>query len=352
MIYILGFALSIILARLSDNGIKKDIRSERRVSIILYIASVLILALIMGLRYGIGTDYYQYMSAFTTGGGEFRGLLLNVIRDFFVQNGIRFEHFIFISSIFVVGCFSYSIWKRLPCHVQPLSIYLLSGFYFSAFNGIRQAISISIVFYALSSLDDRRLFRYSILVCFAALFHSSAFAAIALIPCRFIVLTRKRLLALLGACCVIGITAAGALFALAQYTEYSFYLNYDRFLGGNISLADTALVSLSLILCYRFLPTSLEAREPNSLNLRIWMLIIAFLFCVLSSQQFIFSRFISLFSVAMIDANPKALDLRTTDKTGWLVAILYWVVLACSCYMRYWILGIDEVVPYQSHLMR
>lgn len=352
MIYIASFVLIVLLAKLSDNGKSRESDSERRVSALLYLLMTSILVLIMGFRYGIGTDYFQYESAFTWGGGEFRGLLLNVIRDFFVQNGVGFEVFIFTSALFIVGCFAYAIWTRSIYHVQPIAIYLLAGFYFSAFNGIRQSIAISIIFLGLKLLDNRKLGRYLILVCIAALFHSSALAAAVLIPCRFIKLTKKRMLGSLAVCCVVGVCTAGALLALAQFTEYSYYLGYDKFLGGNISLADTALILLSLALCYRLLPTSPQDKFSDLVNIRAWMLIVAFLFCVLSSQQFIFSRFIGLFSIAMIDLNPIALGVWAKDKAGALVVLLYWVVLLASCYARYWVLGIDEVVPYQTFLLR
>ena len=352
MTYVTSFVLVILLVRLSDNSANKELAAEHRVSAVLFTLAAFVLSLIMGLRYGIGTDYFQYKSAFTWGGGEFRGLLLNVVRDFFVHNGISFELFILISSLFIVGCFAFSIWRRSVNRVQSIAIYLLSGFYFTAFNGIRQAIAISIVFFGLTFLDERKIGRYLISVCVAALFHSSALAAIALVPCRYITLARKRLLGSLVACCIVGVCAAGALFALAQFTEYNYYLNYDRFLGGDISLADTALILFSLILCYRLLPASSENKDSGIINLRGWMLVAAFLFCVLSSQQFIFSRFVGMFSVAMIDLNPPALDSRKSDKIGWLLVVLYWVVLVCSCFARYWVLRIDEVVPYETYLMQ
>lgn len=352
MIYVTSFALAVLLVKLSDNSINLKSDLERRISVMLYFFATLLLALIMGFRYGIGTDYFQYMSAFTWGGDEFRGLLLNVIRDLFVQNGVGFDSFILSSSFFIVGCFAYAIWNRSTYHAQSIAVYLLCGFYFTAFNGIRQAIAISLVFFGLTYLDNKKIGRYLILLIIAFLFHSSAAVAVILIPCRFIMLTRKRLLGLLVACCVIGLCAAGAIFALAQFTEYSYYLDYDKFLGGNISLADTALILFSLALCYRALPTSPKDGNADLFNLRVWMLVIAFLFCVLSSQQFIFSRFVGLFSIAMIDLNPSVLDIWNKDKNGWPLVYLYWILLLTSCYLRYWVLGIDEVVPYQTFLFR
>ena len=151
----------------------------------------LILILFSGCRYYIGVDYPMYMKIFF--------FIKNNINDYEVLRLEKGYYFLvkFIVSIngtqqltFLVIAFftNYLIYKNIKKESSDILmstlIYFLVGAYYSAgFNLIRQVMAISIFFYSIIFIKQKKIIKYFLFIIVGSLFHKSC---IVLLPLYWI----------------------------------------------------------------------------------------------------------------------------------------------------------------------
>lgn len=146
---------------------------------------ILILTLFYGLRYNVGIDYMTYYKIAESkkydlpleGKGElfepaFR--LIYKLVDFFClppNTLFLFGGFIIYAFIFM-GLLQYS-----RNYALSLFIFYSSGLYFFSFNEFRQFIAVSIIFFGYRYCIQRNLFKWTLIVVIAFLYHKTALLA-------------------------------------------------------------------------------------------------------------------------------------------------------------------------------
>ena len=147
-----------------------------------------ILFLVMGLRYGIGQDYFfTYKPVFETilrngnyNNIEFGFVLLNKIIQFFTNDYI----WIFIVTSFIFVCFVLkSIYDQSVNIAMSIFIMICDCFYFYAMNVVRQSIVIAIFIYAIKYIQEKNLKKYLLFLLVASTIHK---IALIFIPVYFI----------------------------------------------------------------------------------------------------------------------------------------------------------------------
>lgn len=142
--------------------------------------------LLMGLRYGVGADYFSYKEIFENVAADYfiqyhfleKGyLLLNVLVSQFTSNSM----YIFLATSFIVVYFFVkSIWDSSENITLSIILFITLGYYFNAMNGVRQFMAIAISFYAMKYLNRNKVFQYCIFIMVASLFHISVLILIPL----------------------------------------------------------------------------------------------------------------------------------------------------------------------------
>ncbi|SDL81851.1 EpsG family protein [Tessaracoccus oleiagri] len=154
----------------------------------------LVLILMAGLRWMVGTDYGQYERNYV----EYRdGFLTSLIT--FDEPGIRLlavaaswinddpAMMFFLAAVITVGLALRTYLRNTDGPIAfVLSLYILSASWHTSFNAVRQALAISLIFAAHRYIMQRRFLAYSVVVALATSFHLSAAVAILLywIPFR------------------------------------------------------------------------------------------------------------------------------------------------------------------------
>lgn len=139
----------------------------------------LFLFLFMGLRYGVGQDYFftyvpiyeQVVFTGTASNIEIGYLWLNQFLSFFFSDyAMLFMVTAFIFVGFSIGaCSQYnSSW------ILMIYVFFAGGFYLYSFNVMRQCIVISIFYYSLRFIRERKTWLYFLLNGLAACFHVTA----------------------------------------------------------------------------------------------------------------------------------------------------------------------------------
>lgn len=170
--YFIVIPLIIGMGYLRDHCRKEQ---KQAADVILFLA----MFLFMGIRYGIGQDYfYTYVPVFNTiletgtySGSEVGFIFLNKLCQIFTDN----YQSIFIVTSFILVLFAYkSILYNNTTILMSLYIFLCGGFYLYSFNVVRQCIVIATFAYAIWYIEERKFWKYAVLICLAATIHITA----------------------------------------------------------------------------------------------------------------------------------------------------------------------------------
>lgn len=147
----------------------------------------LVLVIVAGLRYGVGTDYFNYVALFPTYAREASSSILN-----FTEPAIKIFSYIslmltddyvlmfLICSILTVGLCVNTIYKATSNYTLVILLYIFLGEWHGSFNGIRQYLAMSLLFYGHKFVISRSFYKYLLIVILAAACHISALPMILL----------------------------------------------------------------------------------------------------------------------------------------------------------------------------
>lgn len=189
MIRLLVIIIIIILAILfSSNSVKLPYDTKRK----RYIQTIIFLLILQsGLRnWAVGPDTYQYFRIFENarekswddvfynffnfiGKDPFYDLFLKTFQVF--SNSYQ-VYLIFVACIFMpaLGYFIYKNTTRINHALLAFIIYMGNFYGFFSITGIRQTIATALVLWSYQCLKERNLWKFSVLVIVASLFHISA----------------------------------------------------------------------------------------------------------------------------------------------------------------------------------
>ncbi|MDP2761371.1 MAG: EpsG family protein [Sideroxyarcus sp.] len=144
-----------------------------------YYVAGLALAIFAGLRANIGVDYESYLETFS----EIKtGTNLNDLEPMNMAI-INFAHFIGAGDALIFSIYSIITlagvlhFSKKFSSVKELSVFvfmMVSIFYLSTFNLVRQWAAISMMLFAITSLIDRKYYRMAVFIVLANMFHLSA----------------------------------------------------------------------------------------------------------------------------------------------------------------------------------
>lgn len=164
--------------------------SEKNMSILSNVFKFLtsiILVLVAGLRFGVGTDYFTYVSLFPYYAQEVWNSLLNfsepVIRILSYISLFLTDDYILmflLSSIITVGLCLYTIYRETNHYTLAILLYIFLGEWHGSFNGIRQYLAMAILFYGHKYILSRNFLKYFAIVILATACHISALPMILL----------------------------------------------------------------------------------------------------------------------------------------------------------------------------
>lgn len=168
-IYYLLFVFLLVLSLLELSNVK-IIKIAR-------IFTVIILLAISGFRYEVGNDYNNYVLMFNNVEyfsyiePGFRGLIWLV-----KTLGLNVQALFLVSAILAIVPLAYVVNKYCSRHFfTAISLYVMTYIYFEGMNSVRQAISMTILFFAFCEYFEKRKILYFLLFSIlASLFHLSS----------------------------------------------------------------------------------------------------------------------------------------------------------------------------------
>lgn len=257
-VYFITFGLSIALYCLLT--FRKTIPSApydyvKGRAIFPFVVSAAPLVLVSGLRYNVGTDYFNtYYTGF-----------------YRVLNGVNFDHFeigywiltkivqvfsdnafvmLFLASLITIG-FIFAAFRSLSNNVA-FSIFLLfiSRYYFISMNGVRQMMACAVLLFALKYAITRSFKKYFALCLLATSFHYSAIIVFPVYWLMNIEWNRTRLAIVFSASAVLGLFAFPVLVHIVPAGSKMGVILQSYGLAGPLFTIGTILLNLFILTVY------------------------------------------------------------------------------------------------------
>lgn len=148
----------------------------------------LVLILVSGLRYRVGTDYSAYVINYAgykaLNYRNFGVRLLAIIASWINDD---YSTWFFLMALLTVGLCVYSIYKKKEYWHISIILYLFMGYWHASFNIVKQCAAMAIIIACQDFLIEKKFAKWAMACLAASLFHVSA---IILIPVYFLV-TKK-----------------------------------------------------------------------------------------------------------------------------------------------------------------
>jgi hypothetical protein len=144
---------------------------------------IFLFTLIFGLRYDVGTDYFNYLKLYQE---HYR---IDRIEWAFKQltlllsnNGVHYSFYFAIISFIQIVLMYYTFKNERYLYPFLVVVLFLGGYFVTWMNILRQTIAALIFFYSLKYVEDKKFFHYLLWCLIGALFHKTALALIVLYP--------------------------------------------------------------------------------------------------------------------------------------------------------------------------
>ena len=323
-------------------------RGDQTIYILLAVLSLLPYCLTMGLRYGIGVDYfYTYVPTFRLAANGtftlergFRAIMYLVL--LFTDNPVG----LFMAcAIVIVGLTGVAAWKYSAIPWVSILLFAADRHFFMSMNVMRQYMALAVALCAIRFVKEKCFWKYAIVILIASLFHRSVLMFLPLGLLMYIPVTP-----------VIGFGAIAALYLLhdhvtrlahwvISFTPYAFY--YD--IGGWVyywlyEAKFDYLLILTVMSSLFFYRNKQDAGYRFLYGLQLIALFISFNRDIMIQADRI-SWSLEFFNLLLI---PKVIMSSDSKLIRWIVGII--CVGTCTIFMVYEIFHYryHEVYPYQS----
>lgn len=319
------------------------------------IASALVFIALTGFRYGIGQDYFytyvpyfdQVRLGFSPHGMEVGYYALNWIVSRFSNDPTPV--FLVCSLIFFFCTYS-TILRESSC--VPMSVFLLFGmsYIFIFMNAMRQMTAVSILFFSLRYIEDRKVVPFLLCVVVASLFHASS-----LIFCIMYWLLRIRVT--LAICCLVPLLV---LLLRGPISEFMIWVigqtSYAGYIGSIFDTGETgpinALMNVIILLFSAVVPWMTKKGYSSRYNLFLICQLLCTAIALITGAIPLAQRVRWLFVLPSVLLIPDALNCIDNKGIRFLTELSIVLLYIIYIYITIGLWNGNGVVPYQSVFFR
>lgn len=329
-IYILTFLIIFFIGVMFNKFWHRSPKTKKYYLVITFIP----LFLVSGWRAdNVGTDTYNYLlgfrsirdvspsSMFEIVRWEYGYVLLNKVSSILSNN----EQIILVSTSFLVlSGVMYFIYINSENIVFSVFLYISLYLYLFSFNGIRQAIAMSILVMGFHLIMERKFFRYLIVVLMATLFHETAILMLSLYFIYYFKFNMKNVL------------VVSFIFVLS-FISIELIISYILSFTRSLSYIDTTaiversgilfpLINFSIFVFMLYIKITNHIKDPI-LDLFLFIAILGFFGSLLSIKVYKLLRLNYYFMIYYIVSIPYSLKLIRSKR---LKLIMSYLVIAIS----------------------
>lgn len=342
IVFISGYFAQRYSTAAAENGI-----SHREPNLFFSFIAVAVLVLVSGLRVPSGTNVIGDTGTYTrmfvhASESVFDGIkeftlyqndsgfmiLLSSIKEFISTDP---QVFIFICALITNGLIVITLYKYSPMFELSLFLYMATGSYIVAMNGIRQYLVASILFLSVKLMEDGKWLPFFLLVLVVSTMHISA---LVFIPIYFLVRLEpwsRWILLTLGASIVtlllfnqVGTFLLGSL----DGTQYRQYKEIIQIEGHGANIVRVFVAAIPVVLAY-FNREKIKISNNKFINILINFSVINLVFYILALQNWLFARmciYFALYGLLLLPWLIKNLFTQKTTRAAYWLCILFYLI--------------------------
>lgn len=343
--------LAIIVAVITEISFKVK---SKFIRIICGILAILIPTFFFSVRYGIGTDYFNYLALYSD---VYNGIDIKIewaykyLSKFVASFGGSIEVLFFIVSLIMI-LFIYLTLKDNHKIISPgvgMFVFMLLYYQYS-FNIMRQMIAASIILYSIKYIKDRKFIKFMLFIFIASGFHITA---LIMVPIYFLyeLLGKKKRKLISSITFLIALVVVLSLDKILipilnrfeSLQQYIWYLEIKSSVDPDLGFI---LYELPILFLGVYLYKKMERSEKNfNIYFSIYILGIIFEFSKLIGSDHI-SRLSINFEIVLVLLIPYFIRILNNRKE----LFISWLLL-CYVVFQWWYsfiyLGNTETYPYQ-----
>lgn len=313
---------------------------------------------VAGLRYDVGTDYMGYLEKYIPHVmyGQYSYITLEPLFEILIKfsNLLGSYQWLFVFTHFLILYFVYKHIKKVsPNVVLSVSLIVLTGFFNTSLNIMRQSIAIAIFLYAITFIHERKLLKYAIAITIASLFHTSAlifFILYFLGVEKFSI--KRKLIYTIGFLMLRALLDPIRIILISITQKFNFYNSYFGSVYDDTGNNYMYLL-LNLFVCFFaiFIEKAYKFNDDNEKQLFNLFFSIQFIALGLSVVAPIIpnaNRVIMMFSSIQITYIPLLLSKIKSGKLRLLFIILFMLIYLGIFYKMYYYGNSGETFPYKS----
>lgn len=290
------------------------IKRSKIISEILGIVLLTFITFMIGLRYGVGIDYFSYEAGFNMRYDVFAYEPIYSFLMYFIKTQFDKFHYLTFVMILITNLFIYlGLRKRdIKGTYLILAIFIYSSNMALVFmNAMRQGVAVSIFFYATTFIKERNFKKYLVYILIGAGFHSSILLLLPLYFIKDIKISKHKYFFMVVAAYIFVYTgvAQTILNCVAYWIPmFSKYYNHDYIFNEDIKL-----LSLGVLLNIVFISFILKlVKEEKKYQIDVSYYLIGTIINILAISSFMFDRIGVYFFVFGISAIPQII--RSIEK--------------------------------------
>lgn len=312
--FIILFIFGLVVSSLIVDCLK---RSSKELQLISFVVVTFLLVLLSSVRFGIGTDYFQYMSDFfQRTSKDFLFEILTILSRIIYDD---FFTLIFFSSLLTHSIISYIYFKKSKLYFLSIFLYLSLWYFFGSWNLIRQYLAMAFVFLFIVFLLDKKFKQSIIYALIATLFHSSAFTVILIT--LVIYLGNNKVFILILSLFLSIFIFYDDLIALIEYTSDIKHLHY-LFIDEKFNFTPF-IFSLGSIIPLMFFIIKKNFSFNDNLKMYLKLYSIGVVFLLLSTQNLFFSRLAFYFLILQTLLVPNFIEQLRSSSIKFLLVLYY-----------------------------
>lgn len=245
IVYILAFAISIILIWISENKIK-----SQKLKILFLILVALPLFIISAIRYNVGQDYIKrYTNDYLAlaQGQDVTNLEIGFkLIDYICLIFTKEPYLLFIiTSLIIIAIIYQTIYKKSVNKILSVAIFFLGGYFFGSLNLVRQYVAVAFILLGYQFLlsDNKKKSYIGFITCsiIAFLMHSSSIICfVILFLNKKIITNAKWVLPLSVVVLLLNENFMKIITPIIEKTRFNVYL-IGKFSGGEASILNIAV---------------------------------------------------------------------------------------------------------------
>lgn len=316
--------------------------------VILAVLSLLPYCLTMGLRYGIGTDYfYTYVPTFALAANGtytldpgYRLLMRFVL--FFTDDP---TWMFLLCACVIVGLTGRAIWKYSELPWVSILLFAADRHFFISMNGMRQYMGLAVVLGAFRYVREKCLWKYALVVLAASLFHTSMLIFLPLGLLMYLKINPLVGGGLVAALSLMRRPLTAAIRWVVSHTRFAYYYDQEGWIVESPYREKFYYLLVLAVLASIFYWQNKDDAEYQFLySLELIVLYLSFnrSIVILADRLCWSLEFFHLFLI------PKIIVSCKSKRVRWIVGAACVGICALFCYYEIFYHGYHEVYPYQS----